>query len=88
MDVYFLIYTSKLNNILIPDIKKTPPPVHRGKNINIKYVTQLVGSAPLFAFFTNYPQHVHESYKRFLENKIREHFGFEGVPIRIIFKEK
>ncbi|AFM04514.1 ribosome-associated GTPase EngA [Bernardetia litoralis DSM 6794] len=82
------ISTSKLNNILLPDIKRTPPPVHRGKNINIKYITQLQGNAPLFAFFTNYPQHVHESYKRFLENKIREHFGFEGVPIRIIFKEK
>ncbi|WP_291728688.1 ribosome biogenesis GTPase Der [Bernardetia sp.] len=82
------ISTSKLNNVLLPDIKRTPPPVHRGKNINIKYITQLKGSAPLFAFFTNYPKHVHESYKRFLENKIREHFGFEGVPIRIIFKEK
>lgn len=82
------VSTSKLNNILLPDIKRTPPPVHRGKNISIKYVTQLPGNSPLFAFFTNYPQHVHESYKRFLENKIREHFGFEGVPIRIIFKEK
>ena len=82
------ISTSKLNNVLLPDIKRTPPPVHRGKNISIKYITQLPGNAPLFAFFTNYPQHVHESYKRFLENKIRDHFGFEGVPIRIIFKEK
>lgn len=82
------ISTSKLNNILIEEIKRIPPPTHRGKNISIKYVTQMQGSAPLFAFFCNYPKHVKDSYKRFLENKLRDNFGFEGVPIRILFKEK
>lgn len=82
------ITTSVLNNIMLEVIERTPPPNHRGKFITIKYITQLPTYYPSFAFFCNYPTHVKESYKNFLENKMREHFDFTGVPISIFFREK
>ena len=82
------IPTSELNDLLLPIIEATPPPSVKGKYLNIKYVTQLPTHAPAFAFFCNLPQYVAESYRRFLENKIRENYNFTGIPIRIFFRKK
>ncbi len=80
--------TSKLNEVLLPIIENYPPPSTKGKYIKIKYITQINGVAPMFAFFCNLPQYIKEPYKRFLENKLREHFDFSGVPIQIFFRQK
>jgi GTP-binding protein len=82
------ITTSELNDFLLPIIEATPPPSTKGKMVKIKYVTQLPTHSPAFAFFCNLPQYVLESYKRFLENRIREHYNFTGIPIRIFFRKK
>ncbi|HEY5616117.1 MAG TPA: ribosome biogenesis GTPase Der [Bacteroidota bacterium] len=82
------IETSDLNDIMLPDIKRYPPKSSTPKEIKIKYITQLRTKPPLIAFFCNHPKLVQESYKRFLENKLREHFGFEGVPLSLVFKQK
>ena len=82
------ISTSQLNDKMLPEIKFYPPPGTKGKAISIKYVTQLPLHSPTFAFFCNLPQYVTESYGRFLENKMREHFNFEGVPLQIFFRKK
>jgi len=80
--------TSKLNDVLLPIILEKPPPAKKGKYIKIKYITQLKSKKVTFAFFCNLPQYVSEAYSRFLENQIREHFDFEGVPITIYFRKK
>lgn len=82
------ISTSKLNDFLLPIVEKTPPPSTKGKYIKIKYITQLPTNCPSFAFFCNLPQYIPESYKRFLENKLRANFDFSGVPIRLYFRKK
>ena len=82
------VTTSKLNDILLQEIEKYPPPSWKGKYIKIKYVQQLPTNAPSFAFFCNLPQYIPDSYKRFLENRLREEFFFTGVPIRIYFRKK
>jgi GTP-binding protein len=82
------IKTSELNEVLQEEIAKIPPPSHRGKQIKIKYITQLPLHYPSFAFFCNHPKHVKPSYKNFLENKIRAHWDFSGVPIVLNFREK
>jgi GTP-binding protein len=82
------ITTSKLNDVMLPEIERLPPPMYKGKSVHIKYVTQLPGVVPAFAFFCNLPQYVKESYTRFLENKLRENFDFHGVPIRVFFRKK
>ncbi len=58
------------------------------KYIKIKYCTQLPTPTPTFAFFANLPQYIKEPYKRYIENKLREHFNFSGVPIQIYFRKK
>lgn len=80
--------TSKLNDILLQDIEKYPPPAWKGKYIKIKYVTQLPTKNPVFAFFCNLPQYIKDPYTRYLENRIRENFDFEGVPVKIVYKSK
>lgn len=80
--------TSKLNEAMLPIIELNPPPAYKGKYIRIKYITQLPVAFPCFAFFCNLPQYIQEHYKRFLENKFREMFDFEGVPIEIFFRKK
>lgn len=87
-DRYRKIPTSELNNVLLKEIEKYNPPAYRGKHIKIKYITQLPTRTPAFAFFCNHPKYIKGPYMRFLENKIREHFGFAGVPIKLVFKEK
>ena len=82
------ISTRKLNDTLLPIIQHTPPPAYKGKYVKIKYITQLPTSYPQFAFFCNLPQYVRDPYKRFLENQIREHFDFTGVPITIYMRKK
>ena len=82
------ISTSKLNNYILPLIEKNPPPAIKGKYIKIKYCTQLPVHTPTFAFFANLPQYIKEPYKRFIENKLRDHFTFSGVPIKIYFRKK
>lgn len=82
------IKTSELNDYLLPIIEQTPPPALKGKYIKIKYITQLSSPTPVFAFFCNLPQYIRDNYRRFLENKIRERWDFEGVPLLIYFRQK
>lgn len=82
------IPTHELNDTLLPIIKETPPPSYRGHLIKIKFITQTEGRCPTFAFYCNYPEHVPNHYKRFLENKLRELYSFEGWPINIVTREK
>lgn len=82
------IPTSKLNEVMLEAIANYPPPAYRGKDIRIKYITQINGKVPTFLFFCNYPTHIKEPYQRYLENKMRQNFDFEGVPIRIFFRKK
>lgn len=82
------IPTSELNEYMLNVIEAYSPPAVKGKYVKIKYITQLPTHAPAFAFFCNLPQYITEAYKRFLENKIREHWDFSGIPIRIFFRKK
>ncbi|MVZ61620.1 ribosome biogenesis GTPase Der [Sphingobacterium humi] len=82
------IPTSKLNEVMLEIIENYPPPANKGKYIKIKYVTQIPGRSPMFAFFCNLPQYIKDPYKRFIENKLRENFDFKGVPIQIFFRQK
>ncbi|MFO7829109.1 MAG: ribosome biogenesis GTPase Der [Bacteroidales bacterium] len=82
------ITTSKLNEIMLEEIKRYPPPSIKGKFVKIKYITQLSTFYPSFAFFCNLPQYVKDPYKRFLENKLRHHFDFKGTPIQIYMRKK
>ncbi|GAB2856361.1 ribosome biogenesis GTPase Der [Hymenobacter ruber] len=82
------IPTSQLNDIMLKEIEKYGPPALKGKMIRIKYVTQLPTHNPVFAFFANLPQYVQTNYTRYLENRMREHFDFTGVPIGILFRKK
>lgn len=82
------IPTSSLNDDLLPDIQKYPPSTKTGKDVKLNYVTQVKTSPPVFAFFANEPDMVSESYKGFLRNRIRHHYGFQGVPLILVFKRK
>ena len=83
------IPTKQLNDTLLEEVKKNrPPATKRGKEINIKFVTQVGEKYPIFLFFCSNSKDVPEHYRRFLENKIRSNFGFQGVPITVSFKEK
>jgi len=92
IDVYDRLYTristSKLNDYMLDIINKNPPPSVKGKRIKIKYITQLPTKKPSFAFFCNLPQYIKESYRRFLENKLRKEFSFNGVPVQLFFRKK
>ena len=82
------IPTSQLNDVLLKAIEAFPPPSYKGKVIKIKYVTQLPTHTPVFAFFCNLPQYIKTPYERYLENKLRESFDLEGVPVSLVFREK
>ena len=82
------IPTRELNDYILPVIEHTPPPAVKGKYVRIKYATQLPTAFPSFVFFCNLPQYLKDPYKRFIENKLREHFDFTGVPIEIFFRQK
>ncbi|UYQ91589.1 ribosome biogenesis GTPase Der [Chitinophaga horti] len=80
--------TSKLNDVMLKAIESFKPPVVRGTPIKIKYVTQLPTYTPAFAFFANLPDDIKQPYKNYLENQLRSHFDFQGVPIKIFFRKK
>lgn len=82
------VATSKLNEAMQPEIEKFPPPSLKGKQIKIKYMLQVPTPSPTFVFFCNLPQYVQESYQRFLENRLRDHFDFTGVPLTLFFRQK
>ncbi len=82
------IATSKLNEVMLKAVEAFHAPVVRGHTVKIKYVTQLPTHVPSFAFFTNFPDDIKMPYKNYLENQLRAHFNFKGVPIRIFFRKK
>jgi GTP-binding protein len=82
------IPTSQLNEVMLKAIESYHPPVVRGNSIKIKFVTQLPTHVPSFAFFCNYPDEVKQPYKNYLENQLRLHFNFKGVPVRLFFRKK
>lgn len=82
------ISTSKLNEILLPEFQRTTPPAYRGRDLKINYITQVNIEPPVFAFFSNFPEQIPDSYKRFMERKLREHFDFAGTPISFVFRKK
>ncbi|MBL7950537.1 MAG: ribosome biogenesis GTPase Der [Flavobacteriales bacterium] len=82
------IPTRKLNDVLLPIIERQAPPMYKSKQVNIKFINQLPTRVPTFAFYCNLPQYIKPSYERFLENRLREHFNFSGVPIRLFFRKK
>ncbi|MEG1572073.1 MAG: ribosome biogenesis GTPase Der [Bacteroidales bacterium] len=83
------ISTSELNKTLLPIVKDTnPPPIYKGKLIKIKYITQLPTAYPSFVFFCNLPQYIKDPYKRFVENKMRSLYDYQGVPLKLYFREK
>src|SRR5579872_1861652 len=82
------IPTSQLNEVMLKAVEAYHPPVVRGHPLKIKYVTQLPTPVPSFAFFCNFPDDVKQPYKNYLKNKLREHFPFTGVPLRLYFRNK
>jgi len=82
------IPTNKLNTLLLDDIHAKPPSCSSGKEIKINYITQVKTEPPAFAFFTNEPKLIEKRYKRYLEKRLREHFGFQGIPISLYFRKK
>ena len=92
LEVYRLrkkkIKTSLLNEILKDIIINYPPPAIKGKDISIKYITQITSSPPLFGIFSNHPDLITKSYEKYLSNQIRQRIDFKGVPIRLSFRKK
>lgn len=83
------IGTNKLNEVMLPIIENTPPPSTKGKYIKIKYCSQLPNTQiPSFVYYANLPQYIKEPYRRFLENKMREHWSLIGTPINIFIRQK
>lgn len=80
--------TSELNQTMQRMIRRHHPPSWRGRHVQIKYVSQVGISPPLFAFFCNHPQGIGVGYARYLENRLREAYGFEGVPLTLAFRQK
>lgn len=84
-----VVPTHQLNTVMQEVIAAYPPPANKGKYVKIKYVTMLKGSPiPTFIFFCNLPQWVKEPYRRYLENKIRENWDFNGTPVNIFMRDK
>jgi GTP-binding protein len=82
------ISTPKLNNAFEEFTRRLSPPMAEGKQVKIFYVSQLKSVPPTFILFLNYPEHIPEHYKRYLENALREKYGFMGAPIRLLFRKK
>jgi GTP-binding protein len=82
------IQTSVLNDIMQKEIERFQPPVVRGQTVRIKFVMQIPTHTPAFAFYSNHPDDIKTPYRNFLENKLRSHFDFSGVPIKIFFRKK
>jgi GTP-binding protein len=82
------IPTSQLNEVMLKAVESYHAPVVRGNSVKIKYISQLTTPVPSFAFFTNFPDDIKQPYRNYLENQLRQHFKFKGVPIRIYFRKK
>jgi GTP-binding protein len=82
------ISTGELNRLVASAIEKNPPAVVKGRRSKIRYVTQAGVAPPTFVFFTTDPTSIHFSYRRYLENRLREAYGFDGTPIRLVFREQ
>lgn len=82
------ISTNELTTFITAILKERPMPVKRGRQLKIQYAVQVKSNPPVFKFFMNNPQELPANYRRFIEGKIREHFGFEGVPITMVFRQK
>jgi GTP-binding protein len=82
------IATSKFNTFLKDIWERKHPSLYRGKTLKFFYSTQVKSGPPTFLIFVNYPTGIHFSYRRYIENRIREEFGFEGTPLRIVFKDR
>ncbi|SHE43744.1 GTP-binding protein [Seinonella peptonophila] len=82
------ISTSVINQVIQDAVMVTPPPSHRGKRLRIQYATQVAVKPPTFVLFVNNPELAHFSYVRYLDNKLRQTFGFEGTPIRLHLRNK
>ncbi|HKO82363.1 MAG TPA: ribosome biogenesis GTPase Der [Chitinophagaceae bacterium] len=82
------VSTSELNNVMLKAMETYHAPVVRGHSIKIKFVTQLPTAVPSFAFFCNFPDDIKTPYQNYLENQLRQHFDFAGVPIRLFFRKK
>lgn len=80
------IQTSVLNQLIMDALSVNPPPAHKGKQLKIYFMTQADVKPPKFIIFVNDPELMHFSYLRFIENKLRESFGFEGTPLKLIVK--
>ena len=83
-----MISTKKLNEVLSKSLAKNPPPSEQGKAIKIKYATQVSSEPVVIALYVNYPKKIKTSYKRYMENQIRENFDFMGIPINLSFRRK
>ncbi len=82
------IKTHVLNDVLLAELDKTPPPSIRGYDLRINYVTQVGTEPPLFALFSNHPTLIPDSYKRFIERAIRRNYNLKGTPISLVFRRK
>lgn len=82
------ISTPELNDTIQKILKERPLPVKRGRQLKIQYAVQVKSNPPVFKFFMNNPQELPPNYRRFLENKLREYYSFEGVPITMVFRQK
>ncbi len=82
------IHTSQLNKYFRMWVEKFPPPLYKNRSVKLNYTTQVSTAPPTFVIYTNKPEGIHFSYERYLLNQMRETFGFEGVPVRLLFRKK
>ncbi len=82
------IPTHELTEFVIKFVGERPLPMKRGRQLRIQYVSQVKSNPPVFKFFMNHPEDLPPNYRRFIENKIRERYGFRGVPITMVFRQK
>ena len=82
------IPTGELNRLLATATERVMPAMSRGRRPKLFYATQAAVAPPTFVFFTTDPASIHFSYRRYLENRLREAYGFDGTPIRLIFREQ
>jgi GTP-binding protein len=82
------IPTSQLNKHFEQWVEHNPPPLHKSRNVKLNFITQVSAGPPTFVIYTNHPEGIHFSYERYLINQMRETFGFQGVPIRLLFRKK
>src|SRR5919198_3684554 len=80
--------TGELNRLVSAATERNVPPMVKGRRPKIFYATQAAVAPPTFVFFANESASIHFSYKRYLENRLREAFGYDGTPIRLVFRDR